>query len=108
MTNVTKKIDFSNLGGPVYSGRDKGDLTRKKLNIDQLDTSDIMVKVVIPENTYSITSSFFLGLFGKSIRISGSKENFYNKYHFDMPDRFKLTFDQYTERVLREKTALLQ
>lgn len=78
-------IDFSKLGGPTYIGRDKGEAARASFNLDELENSGRLSKVyvTIPEGTYNINSSFFLGLFGNSIRKAGSKDNFLSMFRFE-------------------------
>ena len=105
--STTVIVDFSNLGGPVYSGRAKGELARATLNLDAFDRKLAQVIVRIPEDTYSVTTSFFLGLFGESIRKAGSREAFLRRYHFEMPDVFKSTFDTCIVRALQAQSALL-
>lgn len=65
----------------VFSGRDRGEFARKKLNLDEEDKIDEVVTVIFPEDTISLNSSFFLGLFGKSVRFL-SEQKFEKKYHF--------------------------
>lgn len=100
-------VDFSKLGGPLYSGRSRGEAARKSLNLDQKDKEEIFIEVKIPESTYSITSSFFLGIFGKSIRSCGDVDKFFSKFSFNAPDRMIEKFISYTKRALREKTPLI-
>ena len=107
MTTEINKIDLSKMGGPLFSGRDKGHLNRQKFDLDSIDTSDKQIDVIIPDNTYSITSSFFMGLFGNSIRELGDRDQFFRKYRFRMPDKFKEKIEIYTERALREKTPVI-
>lgn len=104
---IIEKLELERMGGPLFSGRERGILNRKKFNLDSLDEEDSIINVIIPENTYSITSSFFMGLFGDSIRKMGNRENFFRKYQFKMPDRFVNKIDIYIERALRENTALI-
>ena len=99
-------IDFSKLGGPLYTGRDRGEEVRKRFDLDTIDSSNISVNVVIPENTYSITSSFFLGLFGDSIRDCGEVDNFFKTFKFNAPDLMIEKFTDYAKRALREKKPL--
>ena len=101
------KIDLSKMGGPLFSGREKGRLNREKYHLDDIDTSDKLVEVIIPDGTYSITSSFFMGLFGKSIREIGDRDEFFHKYRFKMPDKFRNKVEIYIERALREKTPVI-
>ena len=102
-----KKIELSRMGGPLFSGREKGRLNREKFDMDTIDASDKLVDVIIPDNTYSITSSFFMGLFGKSIRNIGNRDEFFQKYRFKMPDKFKDKIEIYIERALREKNPVI-
>jgi len=98
-----KVIDFGKLEGPVFTGRPRGELLRRKLKVDDLDAGDLVVDVQIPESTYSITSSFILGLFGKSVVRLGSKEAFYGKYHFHTSPLFQEVVDTCVTRALQTK-----
>lgn len=100
-------IDLSNHGGPVYAGRPKGDKVREKYNLQEADQENRKVKIIIPEETYTINSSFFLGLLGNSIRYSGSKEKFLDRYTFLTPDIFKPKIHDYITRALHEKKPLI-
>ena len=101
-------IDFRNLGGPVHSGRSKGELARKVFNLDEMDAQQKSVIVHVPDDTYSVTTSFFLGLFGKSVRQAGSREAFLSRYEFQAPRIFLDTFDTCISRVLQEHHALVR
>lgn len=102
------EIDFAKLGPPVYIGRDRGENEREKYNLDEIDKSNTCVNVIIPEDTYSINSSFFLGLFGKSILNAGSRDNFLNKYRFKAPTVFEEAIEKFIDRALFEKNILLK
>ena len=66
----------------VLSGRDKGEQLREFFLLDSLDKVIKGVTIVyIPDDIYSISSGYFLGLFGKSIRCLGEL-NFRKRYHF--------------------------
>ncbi len=99
-------IDFARLGGPVYIGRDRGSIERDKYRLDELDSQNVVVTISIPSSTYSINSSFFLGLFGKSIRNAGSKDAFFQKFRFVAPDNIIDAIESYVERALYEKKIL--
>ena len=105
--NIDITIDFSRLGGPVYVGREKGARVRSRFDLDSVDTSEKIVKVNVPKETYSINSSFFLGLFGKSIKRAGSAEAFFDKYVFDMPEHLRSSIESSVSRALFEKSSLL-
>lgn len=100
-------IDLSKHGGPVFIGRDKGELVREEYNLEEIDTSDRQVVVKIPKDTFSINSSFFLGLFGKSIRSAGTKEKFLQKFAFIDGEQFTKTINDSISRALFEKTPLV-
>lgn len=101
-------IDFQKMGGVVHSGRAKGELTRERFNLDKIDKEQRRVIVRIPESTYSVTTSFFLGLFGKSIRQAGSREAFLARYEFQIPQVFRDTFDSCVSRALQEHRPLVR
>lgn len=107
MNEIIEKIDLSRMGGPLFSGREKGRLNREKYHLDDIDASDKLVEVIIPDGTYSITSSFFMGLFGKSIRDLGDRNEFFQKYRFKMPEKFRSKVEIYIDRALREKTPVI-
>lgn len=98
------KINLGEYEGPVYSGRDRGELVRDKVRLDKADQEGATrVEVAVPQDTYSVTSSFFLGLFGPSIVKAGSRDSFYQKYHFDAPPTILRRMDAYVERALQRK-----
>lgn len=102
----TPSVDFSILGGPVYVGRANGEKARQKLNVRELDALDTPVDVFVPENTYSINSSYFLGLFGDSVVSFGSKRAFLGHYRFHAPEVLMESIERHVERALREKGML--
>ena len=104
---MTEKIDFARMGGPVFSGRERGQINREKYDLDKIDVSKNTVEVVIPQGTYAVTSSFFLGLFGLSIQALGGRKQFREKYNINAPDRFQEKIEFYIELAIREKTPML-
>ncbi|MDP2572888.1 hypothetical protein Q8W40_11900 [Vibrio penaeicida] len=101
-------IDFKKLGGPTYIGRDKGEAVRKNFKLDELEMADCLekVRVNIPPETYNINSSFFLGLFGKSIRKAGSEENFLAVFDFQTHGKTYQVIKRSIERALVAKKGL--
>lgn len=67
----------------VLSGRELGYQMRSKMNLDNFDENNKKYNVIFPENIISISTSFFLALFGESVRKCGGKEEFLNKYNFE-------------------------
>ena len=100
-------INLEEHGGPVYAGRPKGEKVRGKYKLNYADENLIMVKIIIPEKTYTINSSFFLGLLGQSVRHAGSKVAFLEKFTFNTPDRFQSKINDYIGRALHEKKSLI-
>ena len=103
MTTKTLMIDFKSIQGPVYTGRDRGERLRRELKLDEVDVSGAIVDVKIPDTTYTISSSFFLGLFGPSVVKAGSREAFYQRYHFTSPPFLREAMDQYVSRALQTR-----
>lgn len=63
------------------SGRPSGENARKHFHLERLDTTSEPVEVSIPTDLYGVNLSFFLGMFGPSIRKQG-REHFNEHYHF--------------------------
>ena len=101
-------IDFSKIEGPVYTGRDRGEKLRVELKLDEMDRGHDKVSVHIPASTYTVSSSFFLGLFGPSILKFGTKEDFYNHYEFDLPDYLRNITESYVIRALQTRNLFNQ
>ncbi len=79
-------VDLTTVAGPVYSGRSRGEALREKYELDSKEELFESVDVIIPPATYTVSSSFFLGLFGPSVQKCGSVANFERKFHFKAPD----------------------
>ena len=73
----------------VLSGRELGDNIRKRFKLDELDNDEKKYEIIFPENIISISTSFFLALFGESVRKCGSKERFEDKYLFNVNSSLK-------------------
>ncbi len=105
MTQI--EIDLTKHGGPVYIGRPKGEEIRKIYNLDQIDSKDTNVNVLLPADTYTLNSSFFLGLFGDSVRKCGNRDSFLSKYQFNTSKLFNDKIEDYIQRALRVKKPLI-
>jgi len=97
------KINFQMFGGPVYSGRKKGENANKKINLNNLNDEFKYIEIEIPDDTYSINSSFFLGLFGPIIKKFNSMDSFLNKYQFKCNEDFMVIIKQFVQIALLEK-----
>ena len=65
----------------VFVGLEAGHACREFFKLDELDKVGTEITVTIPQEVYSVNSSFFLGMFGDSIRSLG-KDRFRSQYHF--------------------------
>lgn len=90
MANKINMHKFRTNGSKIYSGRDQGIEARKELNLDKEDTKDDVLVICFPKDTWAINSSFFGGLFEKSI-IDLQKDRFQNKYRFEYSDGTELS-----------------
>ncbi|WP_132535180.1 hypothetical protein [Rhizobium sp. PP-F2F-G48] len=81
-----QKINLVELtgGGEVHnlSGHDRGQAARELFNIATLDESAEKVVIEIPDFVYTITPSFFQGMFAESVRALGGRDNFLSRYSF--------------------------
>lgn len=95
------RVDFQELGTTgvrVYAGRERGRQARLKARLDELDKSLEPVQVYIPEDTMSVTSSFFLSMFGKSI-VDLGEEGFRTHYQFSGRDISRVIEDGIRESL---------
>lgn len=94
------KVDFSKIAGRIYAGRPNGIKARSLFDIENCDSMQGKVEVIFPENARSISSSFFLGMFGDSIRKFGSKEKFQSHYAFKANPQISKQIDKVIDRAL--------
>jgi len=79
-----KVIDFSIMGGRVYVGRPNGKTARTYFKIDLCEEQkEYPIKVIFPINAKTLASSFFLGMFGRSVRQAGNRNEFLKRFHFE-------------------------
>jgi len=87
----------------VFSGRDRGVAAREQYGLNMLDDSSNSVEVILPDTLYTLTSSFFLGLFGESVRKCGSVSEFEQKYKFTGPGFLQPILRSHAGLALRNK-----
>lgn len=102
----TMTVDLRGLAGPVFSGRERGIAARAQFRLDQVDASNGPVEVILPETLYTLTSSFFLGLFGESVRRCGSVSGFEQKFRFVGPGFLLPILRGHAGLALRNKNLL--
>ncbi len=76
-------IELTN-NGEVHnlSGHDRGLAARERFHIAELDGDADQVVISVPDFVYTITSSFFQGMFAESVKKFASREAFLSKYKF--------------------------
>lgn len=89
----------------VLAGRDKGEYWRNQFHVDTLDLADEQVHVRVPANLSLLSLSFFLNLFGKSVRTFG-REAFMNKYHFEGNDGIIPQIEEGIAQALKRKIGI--
>ena len=66
----------------VLAGRTNGEDIRKKINLEKIENENKKIEIIIPNDVFSFNSSYFLGMFGESVKKLG-KEKFEEKYQFN-------------------------
>jgi hypothetical protein len=102
------KIDLDNYRDPdvfVFSGRDRGEALRKKINLEKLESENAEIEVVISDKIFSINASFILGLFGISVR-NLHETGFRSKYHFTAREILIDSINRGIKEALKESIAI--
>jgi hypothetical protein len=104
---MASKIDLNEARIPptseVISGRDCGEEFRKRFQLNKVDVAEGEVEVSIPEDVVSMNTSFFLGLFGPSVKHLG-QQGFLSKYKFLCDDVHMETVHEGIARALKDHT----
>lgn len=66
----------------AISGRDLGFKQRKHHKLDEIENNNDKIEIKVADNIIFLSSSFFLGMFGESVRKCGTKEKFKEKFIF--------------------------
>ncbi|KYG90888.1 hypothetical protein A0U40_17620 [[Bacillus] sp. KCTC 13219] len=89
----------------VFSGREFGKSIRTKYNLDDLDNTEGQITIKIPDDTISMNSSFFLGLFDRSI-IKLGEDGFREKYKFICSPIIDKSIEDGINRAQKNSNAL--
>jgi hypothetical protein len=89
-------IDMSAFKFRIYMGRDKGALSRTHFKLTEMEDNHSLILVYFPDNTNTILSSFFLAMFGDSVRSLG-KDKFCEKYTFKATEHIKESINHYIQ-----------
>lgn len=96
--------DYRSANVKVFSGRDRGEAVRKSIQLDtSRDTAEYVF--IVPEDIMSINESFFLGLFGPTIRKIGV-EVFKQRFTFHCESHILKDIDDGISKAIRKKSAL--
>lgn len=90
-----KKLDLSTINGKQYkvlSGVDLGEIARNSFGLDEEDEKAEVITIEIPEQVYSVNSSFFSGVFQKSLKKLG-EEKFREKYIFECDEVIRMNIE---------------
>ena len=86
-------INLAEFRSRVFIGYKAGQEVRLHFKLDDLDAEpNILVNVVVPDTTYTISDSFFQGLFEQSLLQYG--KHFNEKYRFTMKQEFHHTLNR--------------
>lgn len=73
----------------ILRGKNFGTQIRNKLKLDEIDKTEEQVIIIIPSDIWSLNSSYFIGMFEKSILLLG-EEKFRKKYLFQYSNNYIL------------------
>jgi hypothetical protein len=89
----------------VFAGRERGKYWRERFKLDELDILTDPIQVVIPPDVISLNISFFLNLFGESVRRLG-RDAFLAHYHFISDPILEPLISQGIDQALKRSSAL--
>lgn len=101
--------EYRTPGSKVFTGRDRGEQDRIASKIDTIERKYDKIKLIIPEDIYSINPSYLEEFLVNVVEQLGSKEAFYNKFIIENPGPYKISRDltEAIDRILRENHALI-
>lgn len=108
MNKILDLKDYIHNEANIYSGRNQGKEARVKLKIEEKDTDEHTYNVQLNRRCILFASSFFLGVFGDSVRKL-TPTQFKKKYVFDLgmfpseiADRIKEDIEYYIQKASKE------
>jgi hypothetical protein len=106
-----REINFKELtnDGEVrnLSGHERGHAARENYHLDAADDANEAVRIIVPEEIYSVTSSFFQGMFSESVRRAGTRESFLSRFEFDAPPVVLRQIERGIEASLMRRGSIL-
>lgn len=101
--NLQDKISA---GSIILSGRDKGEMLRDKLRLEQLEEDNDQIVIVVPESIVSFNSSYFLGLFTPSVKKYKTREGFLQKYTFECDEYISKDIEDGISEALKRNNLI--
>ena len=111
METIIKLEDFrvrqGNKVSVVFTGRDRGAEVRRRSNIDELVQQYDNIKIIIPDNIFSINPSFLEELLVNVVRTYG-KDKFYEKIKFESKGEYDInnSLTEAIDRILNDESSL--
>lgn len=106
MQKTINLADYKTSEVKFYSGRPRGEKVREELRLDLEEDGVDLYSITIPEDTDSIHTSFFLGLFGSSVRKCGTRDSFLKKFKFQAPDGVMEDIEDGINQALKKSNVL--
>lgn len=105
--NIINLEDYRTPGSKVFTGRDRGKTVRINSGINQIEEKFDNIKIIIPNDVYSIIPSFFEELFLDVVMKLG-KVKFHKKFEIISEGSYdpSRAINEAVERILRNNTAL--
>lgn len=109
--NIINLEDFrshdKNRISKVFTGRDRGEYVRQQSKIDELESRYDKVKIIIPDNVYSINPSFLEEFLVNVVQKLG-RDAFLEKFEFVAEGDYEYAkpLSQAIDRILKNNTAL--
>lgn len=101
------KLQILNMGdlvgvrGQPFTGFEEGKKARHYFDLSTIDTDpNATAMIIFPTDTYAVSSSFFRGMFEKSIVTIKDRDAFFKKYAFMMGNNFCQVLDALVTRTL--------
>lgn len=95
-------INFSEFDHVLFTGRDKGIYYRDKYNLKDIDLHK-RYNIIIPNSVFSITTSFFIGMFKDSVLKCGNKDKFFEVFIFKVENKNLLqNIHYFVDRIFRD------
>ena len=109
-SDPNRVIDLSELtrAGEVrnLSGHQRGVAARTEYHLEELDVGDEPVEVRVPTDVYTITPSFFQGMFADSVHHLGNdREQFLAHYHFIVDEVLLQQIERGLSAILTERNV---